>query len=330
MTGAMDNPEAPKRRGPDTGDDATGTTPAVRAGPRHAKRQGPSRRTTALAIAGALALCAGLVAAASAATGSSAPAHHEHRAAVTTITTTTTTTTLPPTTTTAAPPTTTSMAPTTTAAPRAAVVPAPVYPVAALPGVSGAGQVVTVTTTGYGTDVATVTAYQLQGGQWQRVFGPWQGYVGVNGLAPFGQKREGDGRTPTGTYGLGTFFGIDPDPGVRFPYLAVTSADYWDDDPSTPNYNRLVVGPATAGASPEHLIDHAPSYNYGAVIDYNTNPVVASPPMGSAIFFHVSAGGGTAGCVSIPQGDLVPVLRWLDPALSPRIVIGTAASLGMS
>jgi L,D-peptidoglycan transpeptidase YkuD (ErfK/YbiS/YcfS/YnhG family) len=110
----------------------------------------------------------------------------------------------------------------------------------------------------------------------------------------------------------------------------VTSDDYWDDDYTTPDYNEWVVGAGDAGATPEHLIDHTPQYDEAAVIAYNTDPVVANPPMGSAIFLHVSGSGGTAGCVSIQQDDLVPVLQWLDPATSPQIVIGTASSLGIS
>jgi len=205
--------------------------------------------------------------------------------------------------------------------------------VAALPGVAGAGQVITVTTTGYGTDAATVTAYGLQGGVWRRVFGPYAGFVGLDGLAPPREKREGDLRTPSGTFGFATFFGIYPNPGVRFPYLDITGSwDVWDDDPSSPDYNQWVdeqtQGQAAAGTDPEPM-DNAPSYDYGALIDYNTDPVVSIPAMGSAIFFHVATGGGTAGCVAIPQGELVPVLQWLDPAQSPRIVIGTEPALGL-
>jgi len=43
----------------------------------------------------------------------------------------------------------------------------------------------------------------------------------------------------------------------------------------------------------------------------------------------VSTGGGTAGCVSIPEAELLPILLWLDPAQSPRIVIGTESALGL-
>ena len=68
------------------------------------------------------------------------------------------------------------------------------------------------------------------------------------------------------------------------------------------------------------------SYRYLAVIDYNTHPIV--PGRGSGIFLHVSASGrATLGCVSLTRAQLVTVLRWLDPAASPAIVIGTAATI---
>src|SRR5262249_46794948 len=145
-------------------------------------------------------------------------------------TTASTTTTAPPATTTTAAPATTTTAP----APAA-------DPVAALAGVGGSGQVITVTTAGYGTDTATVTAYQRDGGRFVRVLGPGAGFVGGGGLAPPGHKREGDGRTPSGTYGFGAFFGIETDPGVRYQYLRVSGPnDVWNDDPASSNYNHWV------------------------------------------------------------------------------------------
>ena len=38
-----------------------------------------------------------------------------------------------------------------------------------------------------------------------------------------------------------------------------------------------------------------------------------TPGRGSAIFFHVSTGGPTAGCVSLPASALLEVMRWERP-----------------
>jgi L,D-peptidoglycan transpeptidase YkuD (ErfK/YbiS/YcfS/YnhG family) len=152
--------------------------------------------------------------------------------------------------------------------------------------------------------------------------GPWTAWVGVAGMAPPGAKREGDGRTPSGVYGFDFFFGVSADPGVRFPFRPVLSRSIvWDDDPASPRYNQWVdeaVG--DAGADPEPMYV-TPAYDYGAVIAYNT---AAAPGLGSAIFLHVSTGGPTAGCVSLPEAQLLGVLRWLDPGGQPRIVLGAA------
>jgi L,D-peptidoglycan transpeptidase YkuD (ErfK/YbiS/YcfS/YnhG family) len=217
--------------------------------------------------------------------------------------------------------------PTATTAPRPAAPPPPApLLVTRLVGVGSATQVIAVSASGYGQTVATLTAYQQDAAGWHQVFGPWQADVGYAGFAPPGQKREGDGRTPSGSFGFGFFFGVLANPGVQFPYRPVTGPDIvWDDDPASPLYNQWVdTTMSGAGVSPEPM-DQTPAYDYGAVIDYNTAPTV--PGDGSAIFLHVSGGGPTAGCVSLPTAELLSVLRWLSPAAQPRIIMGTAATI---
>jgi L,D-peptidoglycan transpeptidase YkuD (ErfK/YbiS/YcfS/YnhG family) len=181
-------------------------------------------------------------------------------------------------------------------------------------------QLVTVTTPGYGDTYATFTAYQRTGGRWQRVLGPWTARIGRNGFAPPGQKREGDGRTPSGTFRVGYFFGVLPNPGVRFRYRLSGPDDYWDDDPASPRYNEWVDAQhASPGLNPEPM--DVSAYDYGAVIGYNT---ARTPGLGSAIFLHQNIGIATAGCITLPTGELLTVLRWLNPARSPRIRMGVA------
>jgi L,D-peptidoglycan transpeptidase YkuD (ErfK/YbiS/YcfS/YnhG family) len=179
-------------------------------------------------------------------------------------------------------------------------------------------QLITVTAASYGTTYATLTAYANSGHGWRRAFGPWTARIGRNGFAPPGGKREGDGRTPSGSFSIGFFFGVLPNPGVRFPYRRIHSWDYWDDDPASARYNEWVNGRrASPGAGPEPM--DVPAYDYGAVIGYNT---ARTPGLGSAIFLHLNIGAATAGCVTLPEGELLPLLRWLNPARSPRIRMG--------
>lgn len=195
-------------------------------------------------------------------------------------------------------------------------------------GVREAEQVVAIIADGYGDTTATLTTYERGSHGWTQVVGPFTAEIGQAGFAHPGGKHEGDLTTPSGSFGFGFFFGIDSDPGVRFPWRAVTPDDFWDGDPTSSLCNQWVdsalSGAASAGADPEPMQD-APFYDYGAVIDYNTDPVVSGA--GSAIFLHVSDGQPTTGCVSLPASELLPILRWLDPASSPRIIMGTESAV---
>jgi L,D-peptidoglycan transpeptidase YkuD (ErfK/YbiS/YcfS/YnhG family) len=179
-------------------------------------------------------------------------------------------------------------------------------------------QLITVTAASASATSARFVAYRWAHGKWIRRFGPWTARVGYNGIAGPGRKREGDGRTPSGTYGFSFFFGVWRNPGVAFRFRHAYSFDVWDDDPASPLYNKWVDSRnADPGASPEpmHLV---PVYRYAAVIAYNT---ARTAGLGSAIFLHVGTGSSTAGCVSLPQRRLLAVLKWLKPGRSPRIRI---------
>jgi L,D-peptidoglycan transpeptidase YkuD (ErfK/YbiS/YcfS/YnhG family) len=197
-------------------------------------------------------------------------------------------------------------------------------PVTQLSDIGSAHQVITVAADGYGTHVAMLTAYERDGSAWRTVFGPWTANIGRNGVAPPGEKREGDGRTPSGTYGFDFMFGTNPNPGVRFPFRSITGTNIvWDDDSASPNYNRWIdTNTGSAGTSPEPM--YVSAYGWGAVIAYNR---ARTPGLGSAIFLHLATAASTAGCVALPQDQLLSLLRWLDPARQPRIAIGTLAEL---
>jgi L,D-peptidoglycan transpeptidase YkuD (ErfK/YbiS/YcfS/YnhG family) len=189
-----------------------------------------------------------------------------------------------------------------------------------LPPPSQGRQFITVTADSYQKTTATLIAYTAEAGRWVKTYGPWRANVGVGGIAPPGQKREGDGRTPSGTYGFDFMFGVKPDPGVKFPYRQAFSYDKWNDDPASPLYNEWVdARHADPGAGPENMMN-PPAYDHGAVIAYNTKD--RTPHLGSAIFLHNSRGTPTTGCVSLPIDKLVRVLRWMDPKHSPQIDIG--------
>ena len=189
-----------------------------------------------------------------------------------------------------------------------------------------ARQLVTVTTSSARATSGTLRLWtRPRAGCWQPAGGPWRARLGMAGVSA--DRREGDGTTPLGVFTIGaTMYGVAPDPGVRFRYHRLACGDWWDGDPSSPTYNSFRHVPC--GETPpfrgdsEALWEQRVAYRYFAVIGFNDAPVV--PGRGSAIFLHVDTGGPTNGCVSLPQQQLVHVLRWLDPSAGPRIAIALA------
>jgi L,D-peptidoglycan transpeptidase YkuD (ErfK/YbiS/YcfS/YnhG family) len=185
-----------------------------------------------------------------------------------------------------------------------------------------AKQVVTVVGASPEATTATLTAWQRDRDGWQVAYGPIQAYVGKEGI---GQASETTSHTPAGTFGLTQSFGIQANNGTRLPFFQVDDNDWWVSDSKSPKYNthqRCAVGKCPFDeAAGERLKAAGTAYNHAVVIDYNRFPAV--PGAGSAFFLHVSMDRPTAGCVSIPAGQLDRVMRWLDPAQHPVISIGT-------
>ena len=127
-------------------------------------------------------------------------------------------------------------------------------------------------------------------------------------------KREGDGASPEGTFPLlYGFYRADrierPESGLAM--TALQPDDGWVDDPTDPNYNRLVKLPYAA--SHETMWMAEPLYDVVVVIGYNIDPVV--PGRGSAIFLHVARPdfSPTAGCIAIERDTLARLLGLLGP-----------------
>lgn len=156
----------------------------------------------------------------------------------------------------------------------------------------------------------TLYAYEKSNGKWRPAFES-KGFVGKGGVGR--NKKEGDGKTPTGVFTINRAFGIKNNPGSNLPYTKVGKDDYWVDDPASVHYNTWAKGsvPNRDWKSAEHLITETRAYAYAAVIEYNTNPIVKGA--GSAIFLHCSKGRPTAGCVSVPEADMVRLLKFLQP-----------------
>ncbi len=173
--------------------------------------------------------------------------------------------------------------------------------------------------------VVTIHALERDNGIWHLAFPPFTGSIGERGFAAIDDKREGDGKSPSGIFPLGIAFGYDPLVETKMSYRQVTDEDFWVDDVNSEDYNKWVKGEPKA-ASWEKMKRDDDQYKYGVVIEYNTNPIIRGK--GSAIFLHVwKRGESTVGCVSMPEEMVLKILGWLDPAKRPLIIMGTESEL---
>ena len=188
-------------------------------------------------------------------------------------------------------------------------------------------QQVVVTAPSYASTSGTLTAYQYSDGAWHVVLGPFRAQLGRHGLSD--TRSEGDGTTPTGTYGFGsTMYGVAAGaPNPRYAYHHLGCGDWWSGvrDSTYNTFQQIPCGQTMD--SSEALWEQTTAYQHFAVITFNMDPTVIG--RGSAIFLHdATASGTTAGCMAVAPSALDAVLGWLDPAQDPVIRIGTSSQVG--
>lgn len=171
---------------------------------------------------------------------------------------------------------------------------------------------------------ATVTMHEKQDGIWTEILNV-DGYLGYGGID---KEREGDGKTPTGLYGLSIAFGKKEDPGSLIPYTHVDEKYWWVGDYDSKYFNQLChedmkgrdwkLDPAVN----EHLWDYK-GYNYCLFLEYNTEGI---DQKGSCIFFHcIGEKLETLGCIAVAEEDMIFILQHLREGA--KILIDTADRL---
>lgn len=143
---------------------------------------------------------------------------------------------------------------------------------------------------------------------WRQV-AVWPGHIGLKGWAE--RHREGDLRTPIGTFTLSDAGGRKPDPGTGLPYH---------------HSSRFVV----PDSDPAFGDDTSSAFDYVVAIDFNRvpgrSPLDPERPdgvaQGGGIWIHVDHDGPTHGCVSIPEQGMRFLLRHLAPTDHPVVVMG--------
>ncbi len=189
-------------------------------------------------------------------------------------------------------------------------------------GMRGADQVIEIAANGMRTTHATARTYERVGERWRLVHKAMPARLGRNGLSHARTRVAGNGTTPIGDYGFVFDFGSRPDPGVDgLEWRHLRPGDCWSGIRRA--YNRWVERRPCASGDEDLWVSAGRAYRYAAVIDFNyRNPVFGR---GSGIFLHVATESPTSGCVSLPERDLLEVLRWMRPGA--RILIGPTAWL---
>lgn len=133
--------------------------------------------------------------------------------------------------------------------------------------------------------------------------------IGMNGMTD--NKKEGDGKTPRGTYKLGKTFGINENPGTHLAYIQIDKNYYWVDDSNSQYYNKMINIKNTKKdwKSAEHLIEYRKEYEYAIEIMYNEDGIRGK---GSAIFLHcIGDKEYTGGCIAIKKEYLIKIIKGL-------------------
>ncbi len=174
--------------------------------------------------------------------------------------------------------------------------------------------------------------------RWRIIEGPWPANVGRNGTAwgrdgtgmanpgGYGEKQEGDGRSPAGVFRVPMAFGtaMTAPAGVKLPWLACTATLRGVDDVHSKYYNQIVdeaVIPDKDWNSAEVMRREDGLYDVGLVVGHNEAAVRGG---GSCIFLHIwkGPGQGTAGCTALSEENVRKIAGWVDPAGHPRLVLG--------
>ena len=141
-------------------------------------------------------------------------------------------------------------------------------------------------------------------------------FIGRNGYTD--AKREGDGMTPVGDFGILSAFGIlDAPAGCPMHYVKVNEYTYAIDGDNE-FYNKIIDTEEGGPRQGEHMIDYTPEYNYGLALDYNKECV---PGLGSNIFFHCKGVKPyTGGCVAVDEDVMEMIVSMFSS--SDRVIIG--------
>ncbi len=162
-------------------------------------------------------------------------------------------------------------------------------------------------------------AYFFEG---EKLIGLYDAIIGRNGIAAKNQKKEGDGKTPSGIYRITTLFGKSEPDGAKMPFIKTHPALRCVDDSDSSHYNLIIDSSKTVidYASSEEMLREDGLYDIGAVIEYNPE---GKKNAGSCIFMHIAnkEGRPTAGCVAFKKEDMEQIASTLSKDKAPTVEI---------
>ena len=142
--------------------------------------------------------------------------------------------------------------------------------------------------------------------------------VGKKGLTS--QKKEGDKKTPIGTYSIGPlYFRKDRNryPSTKLKVLKIKKNMGWCDDENHKNYNQLVD--INKVNKCERLYRRDYKYDFLIPINYNTSKIKKNK--GSAIFIHLTKDyQKTLGCIALKKKDFLILLRLINKKTKIKII----------
>ena len=125
-------------------------------------------------------------------------------------------------------------------------------------------------------------------------------------------KKEGDSKTPKGTYKLGIlYYRNDRNPicDTKLTIKKITKNMGWCNDPKNKHYNKEIKIKKSIRHEKLFRVDY--KYNYLIVIEYNTKKITAFK--GSAIFIHLTKNyKPTAGCIALKENDFLTLSKLIS------------------
>jgi L,D-peptidoglycan transpeptidase YkuD (ErfK/YbiS/YcfS/YnhG family) len=141
--------------------------------------------------------------------------------------------------------------------------------------------------------------------------------LGKNGISS--KKKEGDLKTPKGTYSIGPlFYRKDKFKNIKTKLrkIIIKKNMFWCDDIKSKYYNKLVRSNKIGRC--EKMFRRDNKYNLLIIINYNTQNIIKNK--GSAIFIHLTENyKKTKGCIALKKNDMLIMLKIINKKTKIKI-----------